>query len=205
MIVVNSVLRVAALNRRRIEWPPSTIVIHRVSLEGLAVSGAQPICDELLDGVTLVKAFAYGGPLARVTRGACPYHVLVRRDGAAEQLLPLDTRGAHARGHNSRSIGVAYAGMHNCLDVQHAALVRVVSALSLLTRGAAIRRHDDLDGVAPGKVCPHATYSVAGLALDVYDHLPARWRILSDADVLAHAERYAPGLVAPGPMRRHHA
>ena len=38
------------------------------------------------------------------------YHFLIRRDGEIEDGRPVEKAGAHARGHNSTSIGVALAG-----------------------------------------------------------------------------------------------
>lgn len=38
------------------------------------------------------------------------YHYIIRRDGTLESGRQLEVGGAHARGYNSRSIGVAYAG-----------------------------------------------------------------------------------------------
>ena len=38
------------------------------------------------------------------------YHYLIRRDGSLEYGRPEWARGAHVRGHNDRSIGVAYEG-----------------------------------------------------------------------------------------------
>lgn len=40
----------------------------------------------------------------------CGYHFYVRRDGNITQMRPVEQVGAHARGYNSRSIGVAYEG-----------------------------------------------------------------------------------------------
>jgi N-acetyl-anhydromuramyl-L-alanine amidase AmpD len=45
----------------------------------------------------------------------CGYHYYVRRDGNIVSMLALEKVGAHARGHNSHSIGIAYEGG---LDVQ---------------------------------------------------------------------------------------
>lgn len=38
------------------------------------------------------------------------YHYLIRRDGTIETGRPLERAGAHVKGHNAESIGVAYSG-----------------------------------------------------------------------------------------------
>ena len=40
----------------------------------------------------------------------CGYHLVVRLDGAIEIGRPIETVGAHCKGHNSSSIGIAYVG-----------------------------------------------------------------------------------------------
>ena len=38
------------------------------------------------------------------------YHFLIRMDGTVEAGRPLETVGAHCKGHNANSIGIAYVG-----------------------------------------------------------------------------------------------
>jgi N-acetylmuramoyl-L-alanine amidase len=38
------------------------------------------------------------------------YHIVIRRDGCIEYGRPLHTKGAHARGHNAKSIGLVWIG-----------------------------------------------------------------------------------------------
>ena len=38
------------------------------------------------------------------------YHFVIRRDGTVEQGRPIDQPGAHAKGHNSHSIGICLVG-----------------------------------------------------------------------------------------------
>ena len=38
------------------------------------------------------------------------YHFVVKRDGTVEEGRPITRRGAHTRGHNDYTIGIAYAG-----------------------------------------------------------------------------------------------
>lgn len=40
----------------------------------------------------------------------CGYHYYVRRDGEICSMRPVEREGAHARGYNARSIGIAYEG-----------------------------------------------------------------------------------------------
>jgi N-acetyl-anhydromuramyl-L-alanine amidase AmpD len=40
----------------------------------------------------------------------CGYHFIIRRNGAIETGRPLQTKGAHVRGHNSHSWGVCLVG-----------------------------------------------------------------------------------------------
>ena len=44
------------------------------------------------------------------------YHYFIKRDGVVEQGRPITQVGAHAKGHNSRSVGICYAGG---LDANH--------------------------------------------------------------------------------------
>lgn len=87
------------------------------------------------------------------------YHYLIRLDGSVETGRPLDMPGAHCRGHNARSIGVAYAGgldpqtlasADTRTPAQRHALHSLVG--SLLTRfpHAAVRGHSDFSP----KACP---------------------------------------------------
>lgn len=40
----------------------------------------------------------------------CGYHFVVRLDGTVEQGRPISIAGAHCKGHNANSIGIAYVG-----------------------------------------------------------------------------------------------
>ena len=40
----------------------------------------------------------------------CGYHYVIRLDGCIEQGRPIEAVGAHCKGHNSSSIGIAYVG-----------------------------------------------------------------------------------------------
>lgn len=43
------------------------------------------------------------------------YHFLVRRDGTIERGRPLDLPGAHTKGHNADTVGIAFSGGLNPL------------------------------------------------------------------------------------------
>ena len=38
------------------------------------------------------------------------YHYLIKLDGTVQEGRPLDRRGAHVKGYNSKSVGIAYVG-----------------------------------------------------------------------------------------------
>lgn len=80
------------------------------------------------------------------------YHVVIRRDGSLEYGRPLDVRGAHAKGFNSRSIGVCVVGgvdsnmeaELNFTEEQFSSLDRVLTALQGLFIGTTVVGHKDL-------------------------------------------------------------
>lgn len=86
------------------------------------------------------------------------YHFVVRLDGTVECGRPLAKTGAHCRGHNSRSVGVCYAGgiggdgrpADTRTQAQREALLGLLTALCRRFPGAVIHGHRDF---AP-KACP---------------------------------------------------
>jgi N-acetyl-anhydromuramyl-L-alanine amidase AmpD len=88
------------------------------------------------------------------------YHFVVRRDGKIELGRKLDVRGAHARGHNSTSIGVCYIGgvdennkpEDNRTEQQLDSLEFLVSLLWAMFPDADVMGHCDLPEVT--KACP---------------------------------------------------
>ena len=97
------------------------------------------------------------------------YHYLVRLDGRIERGRPESAVGAHCLGHNTRSIGVCYAGgcdermqpADTRTPEQRRALFRLLSELKLRYPDAQIRGHRDF----AAKGCPSfdATKEYAGL------------------------------------------
>ena len=80
------------------------------------------------------------------------YHVVIRRDGYIEYGRSLDIRGAHAKGFNSRSIGVCVVGgvdsnmeaELNFTEEQFSSLERVLTALQGLFPETTVIGHKDL-------------------------------------------------------------
>jgi N-acetyl-anhydromuramyl-L-alanine amidase AmpD len=79
------------------------------------------------------------------------YHRVILEDGTVENGRPLYWVGSHARGNNSKSVGVCLIGDGIYTPQQWHALRELI--FKLLTRfpGAAVVGHNDLDS---GKTCP---------------------------------------------------
>lgn len=88
------------------------------------------------------------------------YHFVIRRDGEVETGRPLGEIGAHARGHNHRSVGVCLVGGRgagggaeaNFTAAQYDALWRLLGALAPRFPDAEVLGHADLPKVR--KACP---------------------------------------------------
>lgn len=86
------------------------------------------------------------------------YHYIVRLDGTIERGRPISLAGAHCRGHNAHSIGVAYVGGLDAsgkpadtrTEAQKAALLKLLCNLILMYR-CSVHGHRDYD---KGKACP---------------------------------------------------
>ncbi len=87
------------------------------------------------------------------------YHYLVHLDGTTEAGRPLAQAGAHCRGHNAHSIGIAYAGgcrrgstapADTRTPAQRTALVGLVRKLRRQFPHAALHGHNDY----AAKACP---------------------------------------------------
>lgn len=93
------------------------------------------------------------------------YHKLVKLNGVVEDGRSLDTQGAHVRGYNHKSIGVAYVGgLDNArkaedtrTELQQVALVNELVALKKKFPNAKIVGHRDLspDLDGDGVIEPH--------------------------------------------------
>lgn len=60
---------------------------------------------------------------------SCGYHYIIRRDGSVEVGRPEAEVGAHARGHNSDSLGVSLVGRRDFSDEQMDALFAMMWGL----------------------------------------------------------------------------
>lgn len=181
--VVDRIGECHAINRRALV-PASVryVVVHRISLALKTDDNPYPIPDHLLDGPALVGRFARP---ALGTGGACPYHVLVRYDGTAEQLIPMSVMGAHAVNYNGCSWGVACVGdtrKRPLRDRQWEALREVCRRLAVHNGGLDIVGHTSLSNGShdPGKVCPGEYLSVDALEREVASSLPDGWQRLSE-------------------------
>lgn len=94
----------------------------------------------------------------------CGYHYIVALDGTIEYGRPIDEIGAHCKGHNATSVGIAYVGgldkngkpADTRTKAQKQALARLIWLLSLraMINGwglVKVRGHRDYDH---GKECP---------------------------------------------------
>ena len=88
------------------------------------------------------------------------YHFVIRRDGTIEEGRHVDEIGAHARGHNLRSIGICYVGgvdadlepQDNRTPEQIEAMWELLFSIELVHGKLDILGHCDLPGVT--KACP---------------------------------------------------
>ena len=81
------------------------------------------------------------------------YHFVVRRDGTVELGRDVQIKGAHAKGHNARSIGVCIVGRGQYANHQELKMFQLVALLCErygLKVGQVIGHHE----VDPGKECP---------------------------------------------------
>ena len=86
------------------------------------------------------------------------YHFIIRRDGTLEYGREVTKVGAHAKGHNARSIAVCLVGgvdadgkpEANFTDKQWVALERIVAALRLVWPAAEVIGHNEV----ARKACP---------------------------------------------------
>lgn len=80
-------------------------------------------------------------------------------DGLLESGRPLDEVGAHARGHNSRSVGICLIGKNEFTEAQDATLMRTLSDLlrTFNLDPDAVYGHYELDD---HKTCPNMDMQV---------------------------------------------
>ena len=86
------------------------------------------------------------------------YHYIIKRDGTIEEGRPLDKIGAHCKGHNKNSIGIAYVGGRGDNDkpednrtvAQKKTLAALCINLQAEHQDAEIKGHNELSS----KACP---------------------------------------------------
>lgn len=81
---------------------PKTLVMRRINLIVIHCTGTRE--DRRLTESMLEEYHRWLG------FDGCGYHYYIRRDGRVIPMRPLGKAGAHARGYNSFSIGIAYEG-----------------------------------------------------------------------------------------------
>lgn len=59
----------------------------------------------------------------------CGYHYIIRRDGTIEKGRPDEEVGAHAKGVNSKSLGIVWAGTNEITPKQHTSLIALLQNL----------------------------------------------------------------------------
>ena len=87
------------------------------------------------------------------------YHYVIKRDGTLEEGRDRDVIGAHAKGHNSKSLGICLVGgvndenepENNFTEEQYSCLTGLLSSLIVIYPDAQIVGHNTLD---QGKACP---------------------------------------------------
>ena len=88
------------------------------------------------------------------------YHYLIRLDGKVEFGRPVDMVGAHARGFNKTSIGIAYAGgidkdgqrVNTMTEQQTASMFYLIESLVIVFGDLELCGHNDL---TDQKTCPN--------------------------------------------------
>ena len=88
----------------------------------------------------------------------CGYHYVIHSDGTVFQGRPIDTVGAHVRGHNERSVGICVVGN---FEEEHPTLRQIESLNALLDylkndklrgQNISIKKHKDLAAtLCPGR------------------------------------------------------
>ncbi len=86
------------------------------------------------------------------------YHYFIRKDGEIYEGRPIETVGAHTKGYNGESVGIAYEGDFNkqtMSERQEDAGVMLIALLSLAYEDAGVVGRSELaDGTSPGKHFP---------------------------------------------------
>lgn len=183
----------AGYTPKRLHIPSvSHVVVHRCDLHHLGPDNPQPIPDDQLTGVELARRFrasAKAPPNGLGTYGRIPYHATIDTRATIEQLLPLSAMGAHAKGYNWRSWGVAVIGDTDQRPMsadQWEALVWVCSSWGIANNGLIIAGHTSLPGASadPSKRCPGRYVPIARLEVEAERRMPAGWQAADQQTVI---------------------
>jgi N-acetylmuramoyl-L-alanine amidase len=103
------------------------------------------------------------------------YHFLIYLDGSLHEGRPIERVGAHCKGHNEESIGIAYVGgidkvnfkpKDTRTEEQKEALVYILEYLKIQHAHATIHGHNDF----ASKACPSFN------ATKEYDNITNMWK-----------------------------
>ena len=81
----------------------------------------------------------------------CGYHYFIQRYGSIQEGRPLSEAGAHAKGHNSNSIGICMHGKTYFTEEQFDSLILLSKTLLKMFPGSKIIGHCDVSE----KTCPN--------------------------------------------------
>jgi len=147
------------------------IVVHRCSFAHWdALQNRHPVSDYDLVGTELARRFRENAHLDTGKR--VPYHLTITAGGQVEQLLPLNRRGAHARGVNWCSWAVTIIGdtdQHEMHGEQWLPLIWTLRLLRDLRPQSEIVGHTDIPGASgdPNKRCPGRHLSLDAVRREV--------------------------------------
>lgn len=121
--------------------------LHKIILHCTATKPDQDICAADVDEWHRARGWKGIG-----------YHYLIRLDGSVELGRPLDQIGAHCKGQNEGSVGIAYAGGLNdrgkpedtMTGMQEIAWMQLVRSLRILFGPMSVHGHNEFSA----KACP---------------------------------------------------
>lgn len=120
------------------------------------------------DALTMALAYRYNKLYAPVTGGMPPYHYVIEPDGSTEQALGLDVIGAHCKGFNTASVGIACLGDFQKKPPTPAQWQATLQLCAILMSHfhldpASVKGHDEFPGVRAYKQCPGDMFSMPNL------------------------------------------
>ena len=100
-------------------------------------------------------------------RDDCGYHYLVRHSGTIEVGRPLWIMGAHCRGHNKNSIGIAFNGLNEFYEEQFQSAASLIFDLQQIFGDLKISPHNKYSN----KRCPVFDVSIIKGLIDGMEKL----------------------------------